>query len=287
MAYTVNAAFETFRGKIELPGEHRDVANKRRDSIVEILKDSFDILEAFPTGSVPRYTAVKGYADLDVMVVLHYGKHVENKLPSQVLGAVQRALSEYKTKVRRNGQAVTLSYKTWPSVDIVPVYRSGSNGKVSYYGVPDMNTETWLVSKPRTHSNNLTERNNACGATFKRLIKMIKWWNHKHSDYMQSYHIEALAYTIFTTGMGSEYPWNVFSFFDKAIPLVQSGFYYEGSYVGGYLSQSSRSEVLTRLERARDKARDAWYWTYAEECEHEKAIGIWRQVFGDAFPAYG
>ena len=47
--------------------------------------------------------ALTGNADLDVFVVLHFGKHIKNKLPSQVLQSVQDSLGEY----RKNGQAVT------------------------------------------------------------------------------------------------------------------------------------------------------------------------------------
>ncbi len=145
MAYTVAVSFDKFRENIELTGDHRDTANRRKDDIVESLKNDLTILEAFPSGSIPRYTAVTGYADLDVIVVLHYGKHIKDKKPSQVLQAVRDTLAEYKTNVRKNGQAVTLHYKTWPNVDIVPVSRTtNSDGSVNHYNVPNMNDETWI-----------------------------------------------------------------------------------------------------------------------------------------------
>src|SRR5262245_30250902 len=114
MATTVEAAFNSFYGEINLSGDHREVANSRRDSVVSLLKYDFEVLDAFSTGSIPKYTALKGRADLDVMVVLHYGKHIKDKAPIQVLESVQASLSEYRTNVRKNGQAVTLHYKTWP-----------------------------------------------------------------------------------------------------------------------------------------------------------------------------
>jgi hypothetical protein len=112
MPYTVAVSFDKFRQDIEVSGTHRDTATRRRNSIVSLLKGDFEILDAFPSGSIPRYTAVRGYADLDVIVVLHYGKHIKGKKPSEVLKEVRDSLAQYRTNVRSNGQAVTLYFKT-------------------------------------------------------------------------------------------------------------------------------------------------------------------------------
>lgn len=287
MPYTVPASFDKFRENIELSGNHRDTANKRKDDIVASLKNDFTILDAFPSGSIPRYTAVKGYADLDVIVVLHYGKHIKNKLPSQVLQDVRDTLSEYKTNVRKNGQAVTLYYETWPNVDIVPVCEIDNNdGTVNHYDVPNMNDETWIKSRPRKHSSLMRDKNEACGESFKRIIKMIKWWNYQHSSILQSFHIEVMAIKIFEGNL-SHYSWDIFQFFDKAVDLINSSLWYEGDYIDSYLSYIQRQEIKKRLETARDKASDAWFCTYGNNNDHKKAISLWKQIFGDRFPSYG
>jgi hypothetical protein len=93
MAYTVDAFFNAFYDQINLSGDHRETANTRRNRIVELLKKDFEILEAFGTGSIPKFTALKDRADLDVMVALHYGKHIKDKQPSTVLQNVRDSLS--------------------------------------------------------------------------------------------------------------------------------------------------------------------------------------------------
>ncbi|MFH1769639.1 MAG: nucleotidyltransferase [Parcubacteria group bacterium] len=287
MPYTVPVCFDKFRENIELSGNHRDTANKRKDDIVSSLKNDFTILEAFPSGSIPRYTAVTGYADLDVIVVLHYSKHIKDKKPSQVLQNVRDALAECKTNVRKNGQAVTLHYKTWPNVDIVPVSRTtNSDDSVNHYNVPDMNNEAWLQSRPRKHSNAMSDKNKVCGEYFKRIVKMIKWWNHQHSSFLQSFHIEVIALKAFN-GELSDYPWDVFQYFNKATDLVKSPLWHEGDYIDDYLDDTKRYEAVKRLETARDKAHEAWSCTYGDCDDHEKAINLWRQIFKDKFPAYG
>ena len=287
MPYTVAVSFDKFFENINLPGDHRETANARRDNIVSSLEKEFEILDAFPTGSIPRFTAVKGYADLDVLVVLHYGKHIQGKKPSEVLQAVRDVLAEYRTNIRRNGQAVTLYYKTWPNVDVVPVSRiTNTDGTIAYYNVPDMNRETWIPSRPRRHSNDLAERSKTFGSEFKHIIKMIKWWNQMHSALLESYHLEVLSLRILN-GSFDDYPWKLYYYFDKAYDITTTSLWDGGDQVDEYLDWKTRQEVLKRLTTARDKARDAWYATYGNNDAHEKAIGLWRQIFGDKFPAYG
>ena len=287
MPYTVAISFEKFRENIEISGDYRDIANRRRDHIISLLKNEFKIIEAFPSGSIPRYTAVRGYADLDVIVALHYAEHIKGKKPSQVLQEVRDCLGEYKTNVRRNGQAVTLYYKTWPNVDIVPVSQVvDDNGNIIRYEVPDMNREVWLSSRPKTHSRNMSEKNIKCGIAFKRIVKMIKWWNHKHSSLLQSFHIEVMALQAFNIKL-EDYSWDVFQFFKEACKLANSQLWHDDAYIDAYMDWKTRQEVVKRLATAAYKARNAWYLTYGNNNDHKGAIRIWRQIFGDKFPAYG
>jgi len=286
MPYTVAVSFDRFIGNISISGDQQQTCTARKDNIVSLLKNDFQILDAFASGSIPKRTAVQG-SDLDVIVVLHYGKHIKGKKPSEVLQSVRDSLGEYRTGVRKNGQAVTLGYKTWPDVDIVPVSRvSDDDGTVSHYEVPDMNREDWIVSKPKKHSANMAKRASDFGPEFRRIVRMIKWWNRQHSSYLQSYHIEVLALEILT-GSFDDYPWNVYKFFDEAHAKVQSPLWYEGAFVDNYLNWNDKQEAVKRLDTAKDKALSAWAATYDKSDDHETAIKLWRQIFGDKFPVYG
>jgi hypothetical protein len=72
VVYTVPVAFEEFRQKLEPAPYNQADATARKDRLVEVLSAEFDVLDSFATGSRPRYTAVRGVSDLDIMVVLHY-----------------------------------------------------------------------------------------------------------------------------------------------------------------------------------------------------------------------
>jgi hypothetical protein len=287
MSYTVPVSFDKFVENISLTGDHHEVADARKDRVVSLLGNSFTILDSFSSGSIPRFTALKGHADLDVIVVLHWEKHIKGKSPEQVLQNVRDALGEYRTNVRKNGQAVTLYYESWPNVDIVPVSKStNDDGSVNHYNVTDINTGGWLTSRPRKHSKQITEKASECGDKFRAIIRMIKQWNKEHSDFLESFHIEVMAIRIFS-GDISEYSWSVFQYFDHGAKLASSPLEYEDGYADSYLDREQREEVVKRLETARDKARAAWHLTYNGRDRHKEAIELWGQIFGSKFPTYG
>jgi Second Messenger Oligonucleotide or Dinucleotide Synthetase domain len=287
MPYSVTYSFEKLRENIEVSSYDRDVAAKRRDRLVTLLDNDFDILEAFTTGSLPKYTAVKGHADLDIIVALHFSKHIKDKMPSRVLQAVQESLSSYRTRVRRNGQAVTLFYDTWPNVDIVPASQIwDSAGNVVGYNIPDMNREIWLNSQPKKHAEAMTRKNELCGENFKRIVKMFKWWNHQHSSILESFHIEVLAMNTFT-GSLSAYPWDIYQLLKGARESLDSSLWHDGIRIDDYLTYQGREDIKARLDTAVEKASAAWYKTYGTNEDDEGAIRLWRQIFGEEFPAYG
>lgn len=287
MPYTVAASFDRFYENINLAGDHREIANNRRDDIVATLGKHFEIIEAFSTGSIPKFTALRTHADLDIMVALHFGKHIQNKTPTQVLQSVRTSLAEWRTGVRRNGQAVTLQYKTWPNVDIVPVSRvANADGTISHYNVPDSNSDTWIESRPKVLAATIDAKSSECGSNFRRIIKMAKEWNRVHSDYLSSYHIEVLAIKVLS-GSLEDMPWHVFQFFEKSRGLLESPLWYDTGLVDQYLSWQDRQEVLKRFDTAISESRDAWHWTYGSSNNHKSAIESWRRTFGDEFPNYG
>lgn len=285
MAYLVGTAFDQFYSAINLAGDYREIANKRRDHLISLIKGKLDVLEGFPTGSIPRYTALKS-GDLDIMVALNYSKHIEGKSPVEVLQLMRDALAGYNRYVRKNGQAVTLYYESWPKVDVVPVSRAvDHNGNIVCYKVPNTHTGNWVESDPPRHTREVLASASAYGENFRKVIKMIKFWSRAHGDYLQSYHIEVMALKTFTSSM-ADLPWEVFKFFEGCHNLLQGYLWHQQSLADDYLSYNDRDEIKKRLADVTAKARNAWYEIYANK-NHEKAIKLWKQIFGDSFPAYG
>jgi hypothetical protein len=158
MAWTTEGAFGDFYGEINLPGDHHGIANVLRDWVLQRLRNNgMRVLEAVPFGSIPRFTALTEHADVDVLAVLHYTKHIEDRKRSEVLLNVKNMRGTGQAgKGRRNGQAVTVTFQSWPNIDVVPASRIAKDGVVTGYEIPDMNREVWLPTNPPQHSRDIS-----------------------------------------------------------------------------------------------------------------------------------
>ena len=276
-------SFDKFIENISVSGNQSETAGSRSQSIVNLLDKDFTITEAFPLGSLVSGTSLKGHADADVMLVLHFGKHVEGKSPTEVLQAVRDKLTEYNTRMaKKNGQAVTLFFKSWPNVDIVPAYKVTDNGTLYCYKIPNMNDNTWIETRPKVHIKNMK----TMSSDKVNLVKMIKEWNRKHSSYLSSFHIEviALSYEEFH----NDYAWHTYKFFEHMLEKIQyripspSGL---GGYVDDYLSYSDRQEAKQRIETAVGNSRNAWSDSYNNR--DKDSIEGFGKLFRERFPSYG
>lgn len=287
MPYLVDTAFHDFHDLINLPGNHREAANDRKDWIVRRLNPYFTILDAFTMGSIPKYTALKEHADLDVMVVLHYGNDIEGKTPADVLDDVRIMLGEGAGDVRRNGQAVTMRFKSWPNVDVVPAsvtYSDKEKKTVNYYKIPDMHRGAWLRTRPRNHAKAIRAKAEREGPYFRQVIKMVKDWNRRQAVQLQSYHIEVIALKMLH-GF-DDYSWAVYQWFEAAKDHIWSC-YHEGVDITDYFEVGDRTVVLEQLKEAEDLAGDGWWLTHDGRDRHEEAYAKWRELFGSKFPPYG
>ncbi|ABL03217.1 nucleotidyltransferase [Mycobacterium ulcerans] len=285
MAWTTEAAFARFYEEVNLPGDHRTTANARRDWVLDRLRNNgIEVLEAIAFGSIPRYTALKEHADVDVMAVLHYGKHIKDRRPSQVLLAVKNALGTGQAGAgRRNGQAVTVSFQSWPNIDVVPALRvNDNNGKVTGYEIPDMKREIWLPTNPPQHGSDIAAAVTARGSRFRRVITMLKHWNRRQPVKLQSYHLEVIALKLSTSW--DDYSWPIFKWFELAQSEIHRC-WHAGQDVSGYLNYEQRQAITAQLASATNTARSAWLKACTDK--HSEAISLWRNVFGMKFPTYG
>ncbi|MCX5745745.1 MAG: nucleotidyltransferase [Proteobacteria bacterium] len=279
MPYTVNASFQGFFETITIGGDLKATAKARRDKIAELLAGKFSTLDVIATGSLVRGTALRGVSDADVLVVLHYGKHVEGKGPTAVLEAVRHALASYNAKmVKKNGQAVTLYFSTWPNVDLVPAHRV--NGQ-DYLNIPDANNGTWIRTNPQVHDTLIAQ----LSRRHRELMRMAKCWNHAHSGYLQAFHLEQIAARVTAVWDGGEWeddswPWALRDFFRTAIELTEPA-----SDISGPYSTDDWSEFRDRLRRGETLSDEAW--SAARNGNVRTAVDRLRVLFGNQFPAYG
>jgi Second Messenger Oligonucleotide or Dinucleotide Synthetase domain len=284
MAWTIDDAFRGFHTAINLSGDNRAAANTRKDWVVGRLAGKMTVVDAFTFGSIPRFTALKDHADADVLVVLHYGQHINGRQPATVLNNVKTALGSIGT-VRRNGQAITVKFNSWPDLDVVPAARYGnSDGTVAYYEIPDSVRGVWIQTKPRLHAKQVEDAASTRGPVFRQVIKMAKDWNRRQTPRLQSYHIEVIA--LKSVPANGDYAWSMYKWFDEAQNAI--GFYWhEGQDVSQYISWSDASRLKTLLVNTTSTARSAWSAGYGSSPNPKTAITRWKSIFGQRFPGYG
>ncbi len=284
MPYTAAYAFDLFYAAINLSGDHRGAANARKDWIVRRLSLSMDVVEARAIGSIPRYTALAGHADLDVLVALHYGRHIKGRSPATVLANVKRALGTGAGAYRRNGQAVTVTFQSWPNVDVVPAARVAEDGEVTHFEIPDMGRGVWLRTNPDVHAAKMRAAAAERGPGFRQAITMIKHWNRRQDIRLQSYHAEVIA--LQTQCEWDEPGWAIVQWFETASGATHWCWDGEAD-ASAYLSRDRAAKAAVRLTECRSLATRAWAMTYGGDSDDKAAIGLWRSLFGMQFPAYG
>ena len=285
MAYSTEDAFNRYFTTINLPGDHRATANNRASWVAQRLRNrGLTVLDAFPMGSIPRYTALEEYSDLDVMTVLHFSQHLKDRKPSNVLLTVRSALGDGAQGVRRNGQAVTMKFASWPNVDVVPASRlTDSNNKFTgHYRIPDMVNEEWIDTNPGKHSGEIGTAAGVRGEKYRRVIKMLKDWNRRQQASMQSYHLEVISLKL--SCEWKDHSWPLYQWFQNASGYVDFC-WYDNKDVASYLSFDQRTRIKTSLSEATATSLSAWHAYYQND--HQTAITTWKRVFGQRFPSYG
>lgn len=184
---------------------------------------------------------------------------------------------------KKNGQANTLYFKTWPNVDIVPASKFVNNKVFSHYEIPNINDNSWIRSNPKIHIQKMKKL-----SLYKlQLIRIIKEWNRKHSSYLSSFHIENIALTY--DDVDSDLSWHICKFFDHMYEKLKTNMPNPnklGNNIDDYLDYFSREEAKKRVETAMELTTSAWYETYSNK-NHKLSIETYCKCFGERFPNHG
>jgi hypothetical protein len=280
-AHTLWSAFDQFVDRISVARIGADVLRSRPRGVIDFLQNSgFTIVNHFPSGSLSRGTAIRRHSDLDLMVVLHRRRHVDGKSPSELLHDAHAALAGYRqatAQVRENGQAVTISYGSWPNVDLVPVYAAQDAHGLLYYNVPDAKLRLWRVSRPHTHARRVQRRIRADGPRFLEVIKLLKWWNKQNGELMHPYRIEVIALEA-PMPFPRDYADGLLMWFDTAIAVLDGRL-----QTAEAVPHQPRADLKDLLTAARATCRDTQEHFRAGS-NHQLAIEAWARFFGPSFP---
>ena len=212
-------------------------------------------------------------------------QYYRQNTPQSLLERVRtrlRATYPETPRISKNGQAVTITFTDF-SVDVVPGFFREGGG----YLIPDATGGRWLSTDPKRHVEIWSAANQAHQGDLVPLMKMLKTWNRTHSEFLRSFHLEALTMAVLNNVTISNFHSGVRYVFEHARsaftqPLLDPAGY--GGNLGDYIDLVTGTEIANRLESAYQRALAAE--TAIRRDRIDLAFERYRQIFGDTFPAY-
>lgn len=254
-------------------------------------------IDTFLSGSYKRDTAIRprtkdgevARPDVDIIVVT---THLLSDKPSDVIELLYQTLYENYDDIRRQTRSVGV-FTALADMDVVPVIAPSGLDSTLY--IPDRKEATWLVTNPPGHTTWTTEVNKSTGGRFKPLVKLMKWWrrvNPTISKRPKGFVIECIVaecmsqtetnYSLLFKGLLESvidrYQWSISAgivpfISDPAVPgnSVTSSTTFD-AFSGFYNKAKAHLEIIKRALDLGDS-------------DPEEELRLWRQVFGDRFPA--
>lgn len=196
------------------------------------------------------------------------------------------------TDVYPNGEAVSVRMTIGATeesdglgYDIVPCFCLSpyTLGSDNFYLMPDGNNG-WLKTNPRLDTERTESLHKSNNKTFRKVVKLIKYWNSQLQEPFGSYYIELAvgnAYSQHASAVSS-LSFGLALGFYGLLQAVKSGDLF--SQVPGALPVKPGTDSVatrSRLADAQKVSKVAWDSEKADRID--EALTAWKSIFGDAF----
>jgi hypothetical protein len=219
--------------------------------------------------------------------------HGPNISSRKLIDGFAKALRRHyptETRIRRAGEAVNVKM-TELGFDVVPCFslRPDNPREQPFYVIPDGN-DGWIHTNPRMDNDVSDHLQRQNYKTFRRAVKLVKWWNqNRFGDHFSSYYVELAImrgflnknqWGAFITGVSDAVALGFESLRDAAIAGDQQTWLPSAPPLERGTTSAKQLQLLDHVAVA---AREA---VNAEAAGNsERALGIWKMIFGNAFPA--
>ena len=285
-------AFEELRSTLELTSLQETTVAERQERVRGAVANQLTVTDDFLTGSYRRHTLIGPLkrADVDVVVVLD--RKYKERGPRAVLELVKKALLVEYTRtptISRNGQAVTITFTDF-IVDVVPAFVRPWWTWDEGWEICDSGSDSWITTNPKKHVEISATANKAHGGHLVPRIKQLKAWNRTVGEPLRSFHLEALAWSIFGTSWmwknGQSSDWvSARYFFGNARTELKNQLHDPagtGSDVAAYLRGTALDSAVSKVTSAYERC------VRAEKCAKDEDLAgmhkAYGQVFGDYYP---
>jgi len=255
-------------------------------------------LDTFLAGSYMRDTSIRprtvngkeSKPDVDIIVVTN---HTLSDDPKEILRILRKTLAaSYELDDNPHERSVGVITSA-VEMDVVPIIApNGMNGTLY---LPDKRLEEWIQTNPPGHTKWSTEVNKSASGRFKPLTKIMKWWRREQptiSSRPKGFIVECIVaecmnrseknypqlFVSLLEAIENRYAWNISQ---RSVPLITDPGV-PGKSVTERLKFSAFEGFYYKVQEHADLGRRA-----LAEVDEEKALALWRRIFGSRFPHTG
>lgn len=298
MATTVKQSFKEYSSNLNITDKQEDAVSNCHNNVTSVIKKELELHpeQSKVIGSWDRNTLIKYLSenDVDLMVILNYGKNKHWDTPDGTVAALDKFKSILDeaypdTDKGRDRNCITMKLSKF-TLDVVPAFRYNDGS----YKIPDTIRKQWITTDPITFAAKLTAINKNMDGTFIPLIKMVKGWNRNNGKIIRSFHLEALLYNHCKNYTQAYTYASVLKVFFEDLPTMLGGSCYDpvtNDRLDGYMDNNAQTTIreiaISRAQKAAEKANTAYNYEQNGDRYIESAINTWKGLFGEFFPSYG
>lgn len=192
----VDEAFDKLKKTLEITETEQAKAKRRHAEIRDHVREEWDLVADFLTGSYRRRTKTKKLKDVDIFVVIDRdGRqgYLRDQGPRSVLEKLQTLLKKKFGDVTIDRMACVVSFDSEEDImsfEVVPAFERSTD----VFEIPDPKQGSWITTNPKKHDELTSEKNSECEEKFVPLVKMIKGINREADEPVEpSFLMEVMA----------------------------------------------------------------------------------------------
>jgi hypothetical protein len=283
MSY-VNDAFALLKTNLEITDTELNQAKSRHALIRAHIRESWDVVDDFLTGSYDRHTKTKKLKDVDIFVVIDPNGaqgYLSDGPGSAAVRSLRSILASKWGDVEADDYVATVHYsgEEVASYEIAPVFARAAGGYLMPRG------SGWMATNPNVHADMVTAKNKDCDERFVPFVKMVKGINREADDPISpSFLIEVMALELVASPFGryqDEIRWFLASMADRIVEDWRdpAGL---GPDVNAGISQHDRQKLADNIDAWLGRCEKA---IALEEAGKERsAVEVWKELFGRRMP---
>jgi len=278
----IDDAFVKLKSNLEITATEQKLASTRHIAVRDFVRDVWQLIDDFLTGSYRRDTKTKKLKDVDIFLVIdpdgpQGGYHTQP--PLHVLNALLAVLRERWPDAHRDGMAIVIPFgDEVMSIEVVPAFKRAAGG----YFIPDPAAGAWIATNPKRHHELSIDKNADCDGKFVPLVKMVKAINRELGEPVSpSFLLEVMAQSIVKTPVG-RYQDEIVLFLATAADRINET-WLDPAELGGDVNtvmtpaeKRAAAAALREAQRIAERAVDL-----EDDGQDRAAYTEWKKLFGD------